>query len=426
MIALLLQKGDYNMKKLFALVLCLCIVLSAFIIKNQKGETVSLNVSEAVTVPVTDTSTEAEQEISPPKIYGVWLTYYEIGALVKGKSEAEYKKSLELVLGKLSKNKINTVFYQCRAFCDSFYKSEIFPTSSYIDDGASLTFDPLKVFIDFAGQYNIAVHGWVNPYRVSYNNQIKNLPKGSPALELYNKSRSSLFVCESGIYLNPACPEANALVLNGIKELLNNYSLAGVHFDDYFYPEADSLADEKAYSQYARAGGTLNLAQWRRENVNALVKSVYCLVKGKDQALIFSISPSADINKCLNTYYCDVAKWCSEEGFADYIIPQLYYGFENENMPFESVLEQWSQLCNGGTRLLCGIAAYKCGRVDSFAGSGKNEWCKNVNILSRQYEQTVKSKVYQGFVLFSYSYVFGENVTQISKKEIKNLLYMVE
>ena len=357
------------------------------------------------------------------KIYGVWLTYSEIGSLVKGKSEAEYKKSLEVVFNNLTKNKINTVFYQCRAFCDSLYKSEIFPASAYV---GSLTYDPLKIFIDFANQNNIAVHGWVNPYRVSYNNKIKNLPKGSPALGLYKKEASSLFVCENGIYLNPACSDANALVLKGVKELLNNYSLAGVHFDDYFYPEAASLCDEAAYADYVRAGGQHSLAQWRRENVSALVKSVYCLVKAENHELLFTISPAGDIEKCLNTYYCDVVKWCSEEGFADYIIPQLYYGFENESMPFEAVLAEWADLHVGGAELLCGLALYKCGRVDSFAGKGDGEWCENVNILSRQYEQALKTEVYQGFVLFSYSYGFGENVTQISKKEIKNLQYMVE
>ena len=77
-------------------------------------------------------------------------------------------------------------------------------------------------------------------------------------------------------------------------------------------------------------------------------------------------------------------------------------------------------------KLLCGLGAYKCGREDKFAGKGKDEWNENVNILSTQYEQALVSPVWQGFSLFSYSYCFGDNVTEISKKEIKNLLYMVE
>ena len=105
----------------------------------------------------------------------------------------------------------------------------------------------------------------------------------------------------------------------------------------------------------------------------------------------------------------------------------LYYGFENESMPFSSVMMEWENIASESkVKLICGLAPYKSGKVDEFAGKGENEWEENVNILSRQYEQTLKSQVWQGFSLFSYSYCFGENVTQNSKKEIKNLLYMVE
>lgn len=373
-------------------------------------------------------TTQTTEEIKETKIYAVWLTYSEIGSLVKNKTESEYKESLETVFKNLSENKINTVFYQCRAFCDSFYDSDIFPASKYITANSNLpAFDPFEIFVKMAREYEIKVHCWINPYRISYNKNFKSLPKNSPVRKLYKADVNTLILCEEGIFLNPAADEARALVLSGIREILNKYQVNGIHFDDYFYPETKEINDEKLYKEYEKQGGQLSLAEWRRENVNVLVSSVYSLLKAQNENTIFSISPSADIEKCRNVFFCDVEKWCREEGFVDLIIPQIYYGFQNEEMPFGKVFEEWEALCeNRNVKLLCGLAAYKCGREDKFAGTGKNEWIENVNILSTQYEQARESPVWQGFSLFSYSYCFGDNVTEISKKEIKSLLYMVE
>lgn len=385
-------------------------------------ETQSIKGTTGITIEEKNENQENE------KIYAVWLTYSEIGNLVKGKSEAEYEESLEAVFNNLSENKINTVLYQCRAFCDSFYNSDIFPVSKYITvNEKTPSYDPFEIFLQKAEGYGIFVHCWVNPYRISYDSALENLHKNSPAREIYKEDKNALIICEEGIFLNPAPDESRRLVLSGIREILEKYQVAGVHFDDYFYPESESINDKALYKQYKENGGGLSLADWRRENVNALISSVYSLVKSKDSNMIFSISPSADIEKCKNTFYCDVEKWCREEGFVDFLIPQIYYGFENEEMPFNQVMQEWERLSEeGNVNLICGLAAYKCGKQDLFAGTGENEWTENVNILKRQYEQLQKSQQWQGFALFSYSYCFGKNVSEISKKEIKKLLYMVE
>ncbi len=378
---------------------------------------------------VTQEVTEQEKKDGEnKKIYAVWLTYSEIGSLVKNKSEEEYREDILKLFDNLQESKINTVFYQCRAFGDSFYTSGIFPVSKYIAvDNKKLEFDPLQIFLEKAEIYNISVHCWINPYRISYDNEFENLPKNSPARKLYKSDKNALMICGEGIFLNPAHPESRKLVLDGIREILKKYKVAGIHFDDYFYPESEELTDEVLYKKYKNQGGALTLKEWRRENINVLVGSAYSLVKSENEDLVFSISPSANIEKCKNSFYADVEKWCREGGFADYIIPQIYFGFENESMPFEEVAKEWENLASqGNVELVCGLAPYKCGKKDENAGSGKNEWNENVNILSRQYEQLSGRKVWQGFSLFSYSYCFGDNMTDISKKEIKNLLYMVE
>ncbi len=410
------------MKKLILFfILIATIIFFCFLLEKEDR---SKTIPEATTVSFSTQKTENKDT----KIYAVWLTYSEISSFVKNKTEGEYRESLETVFENLKNNKINTVFYQCRAFCDSLYNSDIFPASKYIIANSSAPdFDPFEIFLEKAESYEISVHCWINPYRISYDNAFGNLPKSSPARSLYKKDKNTLIICDTGIFLNPAHSESRRLVLSGIREILSKYKVSGIHFDDYFYPEVEKLNDSKLYKAYKEQGGLLSLSDWRRENVNVLISSVYSLVKENNEGLLFSISPSADIEKCKNTFYGDVEKWCSEEGFVDFIVPQIYYGFENEEMPFEKVLGEWRVLCeNGKTKLILGMASYKCGRVDEFAGKGKNEWNENVNILSRQYEQALKTQLCQGFSLFSYSYCFGDNVTENSKKEIRKLLYMVE
>lgn len=410
------------MKKLI-IFFVLIIILFFFYFSFQK-ESNKKTISETTTASVTTPNPEIKEN----KIYAVWLTYSEIGTLVKGKSEEEYRKSLETVFDNLSESKINTVFYQCRAFCDSFYNSDIFPVSKYITANAQKpTYDPFEIFLQKAEEYGISVHCWINPYRISYNSDFENLPKNSPARALYKDDKDTLIICEEGIFLNPAHNESRKLVLSGIREILEKYQVSGIHFDDYFYHESNSINDKALYEQYKEKGGKLSLNDWRRENVNVLISSVYSLVKATNTNMIFSISPSADIEKCKNVFYGDVEKWCREEGFVDFLIPQIYYGFENGKMPFTQVAQEWEKLSKeGSVKLICGLAAYKCGKQDSFAGTGENEWSENVNILSRQYEQVQKTQLWQGFALFSYSYCFGDNMNQISKKEIRSLLYMVE
>lgn len=415
------------MKRLVALVFVLAVVgIGVMFLKDNKKEEF-IPISKSISQKEKET-TEKVENPENKKLYCVWLTYSEIGSLVKGKSEEEYKENIEKVLSDLKENKINTVFYQCRAFCDSFYNSEIFPASKYINTkGERLNYDPFEIFLEKAENYEISVHCWVNPYRVSYDKDIKKLSENSPARKLYKEDKSTLIICESGIFLNPSHSESRKLVLDGIREILNKYQVGGVHFDDYFYPETKEINDEKLYKEYKNQGGKLSLGDWRRENVNALVSSVYNFVKAEDENLFFSVSPCADIEKCINVFYCDVKKWCREEGFADFLIPQIYYGFENESMPFSDVMRQWENIADGSEiSLLCGLGVYKCGKTDEYAGKGRNEWRENVNILSRQYEQMLRSPVWQGLSLFSYSYCFGDNVNDFSNKEIKKLLYMVE
>ena len=141
--------------------------------------------------------------------------------------------------------------------------------------------------------------------------------------------------------------------------------------DDYFYPTTDSTFDKTEYTDYTNSGGKMSLDEWRRENVNSLVSDIHTAVKSKDECLVFSISPSGDIEKNVSAYYADIPQWCKTGGYVDLIIPQLYYGFQNESKPFEDICLKWLRLeRNENVNLCIGLAVYKYGKEDKYAGAG--------------------------------------------------------
>lgn len=136
-----------------------------------------------------------------------------------------------------------------------------------------------------------------------------------------------------GIYYNPGSEEARQLIVDGVKEIVANYNVDGIHFDDYFYPTTDASFDSGTYAAYQNSGGTLSLADWRRENVNILVRQTYAAIKSINPSVKFGISPQGNMSNNYNVQYSDVAKWISTSGYVDYICPQVYFGFQNQHQP---------------------------------------------------------------------------------------------
>lgn len=353
-----------------------------------------------ITEPTTDKQITVKKEVR-----GVWLTCYDLKDMLVDGSEAAFRAEIEKMLSECKKQQINTVFIQVRPFADSVYPSAIFPLSDYVlsSNGRKPEFDILSVFIELADNAGIEVHAWINPYRVSYKTEISELDKDCTAF--CEKYKSAVVSTQAGIYLNPCLDESRRLVLEGIREILENYSVSGIHIDDYFYPLTDESFDKTQYTDYCKQGGTLELAQWRRENVNSLVSSIYYLVHSYGEDIVFSISPAGDIEKNYSAYYADVKLWMREKGYADIIIPQIYYGFEHEKMPFEKTAEKWLEIERArGVEILCGLAAYKQGTEDELAGKGIDEWVNSGEVIERQKEY-VDNSLYGGYVLFSYKYI---------------------
>lgn len=359
----------------------------------------------ALSLSSCSTATKSSEN-NPEKQYvkAVWLTYYELSSFIKDKEEDEFKKSITKTFKELESNGFNRVTVQVRPYADAFYKSSYFPTSAYCTgvQGEELSYDPLEIMVEAAHKYDLFIEAWINPYRVSTSTDFDRLSENNMALKW--KDTDNLIVCDNGIYFNPASEEANELIVNGVKEIVSNYQVDGICFDDYFYPSTDKNIDKSSYEKYTKSGGDLSLEDFRRNNVSEMVKSVYNAVKSINKAVTFGISPASDVDNDYNSLFADVKLWATEEGYVDYLCPQIYFGFQNENQPFMKTTKSWIEFTK--CDLYVALPLYKSGEQDEFAGdTGINEFVENNNIIARQITYLSKLDEVDGYYIFSYSFL---------------------
>ncbi len=362
-----------------------------------------------------------QEMTSHEEMRGVWISCYDhISA--QGKTEDEYRSEINSMFRTISDCGLNTAFVHMRAFSDAFYESEIFPYSSFIagSQGASLPFDPFRIMLECADEYDISVHGWINPFRISTQTDISAISNNNPAKKLLESENGEICILSNGIYYNPACESNHKLVLDGIREIIGKYDIDGIHIDDYFYPSDDETVDKIQYEEYLSQGGKLPLSEWRITKVNSFVSALYSAVKSVDKNLAVSISPAAKIDSNKNELFADCELWLSAEGYADMIIPQIYFGFNHDTLPFRKTLEKWGNLeRNPSVTLACGIAAYKCDDTYSYSDESEMiDWQSRDNNLALQVSKIRENKNYGGFVIFSYSNLTDENCCE----EISNLI----
>lgn len=381
-----------------------------------------------------ETPSRSEQPNDPYTAAGemraVWVNYNELSMRASGGGDAaQFQKKAEEMTSTLAKAGMNTVIVHVRAFCDAFYPSDLFPWTAYLTgvQGQAVRYDPLQIFIDCAKAHGLSVQAWINPYRVLLSADWSELADNNPAKQWYlAKKTENLLLTGDGIYLNPASDEAQALIINGVREILRKYDVDAIHMDDYFYPTTDFSVDSASYAAYTEAGGKLPQDAWRRENVSAFVSSLYAAIKAIDPAVQLVISPAGDIQKNYDNLCADIPRWASEAGYVDVLIPQLYYGFQNESKPFTKTAEEWASLDFAEDVRLCfGLAAYKSGKEDAYAGSGRTEWQTHTDILARQLTVCRQLPHYGGFALYTYSSIYIPNCEENAKKEWKNLKTML-
>lgn len=352
--------------------------------------------------------------VSESKKYmvGVWLSYSEINAII---SDNGLESNLNKVISNLNSISATDIFIHVRAFCDSIYPSKLFPQTEFSN---KYNYDIFEYMITKCHENGIRVHAWINPYRVSSaTNDINALSDKCLAKSLYNKDVSNIGITENGIYLNPASEQCKKAVVDGIREILDNYAVDGIHFDDYFYPTTAESFDSESYKRYCENTKVpFGLDEYRRANVNSLIAACYTAIKFKDKNITFSISPAADIDKNYSCRYADIKSFC-ESGCVDLIIPQLYFGFSypDNNFCFDTLLNRWeNELKDTNVKIAVGIASYKVG---TNAEPDCEEWHDNTDILSRQCAMCKSDKNICGHIFFSYSSLFSSSAVNIKARE---------
>lgn len=361
---------------------------------------VCLALSLLLLVGCTNRTTVNKETEKANYITGVWISFSELDSMLSG----DFKVEFDTAVQNCKARGITDMFVHVRPYCDSYYRSQLFPLKK---SAAAHTFDVVEYMINLCHQNGIRFHAWLNPYRVkTADNDVSTLPDSSPAKRWLNDADANNDINVStvgGVYLNPASSEVRALILDGIREIIDNYQVDGIHFDDYFYPTTDASFDEQSYASYcADTKKPLELSNFRRANVNALISSVYTAIKFKNKDITFSVSPSASIEENHSTHYADVAAWI-DNNCVDYIIPQLYFGFEYpvKEYCFETLLSEWKQITKyADTKLLIGLATYKIGTEST---PDSTEWINGTDVINRQEQKCKEDEAVAGHVYFSYS-----------------------
>ncbi len=367
------------------------------------------------------------------EVRGVWIaSVYNIDYPTRADLSAdELKAEIDAILDTCEKNNLNTIFFQVRPHCDALYDSEIFPVSSSISSSGTLVFDPLEYIVTEAHQRNIFIHAWVNPLRVTMaSHDIDALPDGSPA-----KQHPEWVVpyADGKLYLNAGIPDVRQLIADGVEEIVKNYDVDGIVFDDYFYPYPvnDDSGKQVAFDdadEYALYGKTFeNVADWRRDNINQLIELCYRTVHTTDPECVFGISPFAIWQnnngknggsntvgfEAYHSLYCDALAWI-QGGYIDYISPQIYWTFDTQSAPFDVLTRWWNaQLDGSNVKLYVSHASYRY---------EDGNWTNPQGELTEQIEFARSEKYYHGSIFYGYDEI-NRNINGASddvKKAFEN------
>lgn len=351
----------------------------------------------------------------------MWISYLEFQS-VDFSSRTAFVNDMTQMFQNCKSMGLDTVIVQVRPFGDALYKSSVFPSSHLITgvQGAPMVYDPLEEMIKIAHGSNLRIEAWVNPYRVRLSSKMPdNIAQNNPA-----NNKDLVIEANGGVYYNPALSEVQDLVVKGVAEIVENYDVDGIHLDDYFYPSTEASLDEV---QYKASGTSLSQDDWRRENVNTLVRKLYSTVKNIDSSVTFGISPQGNNDNNYTMQYSDVKLWLANEGYADYIMPQLYWGFGyltksgRTDYQFINLCEQWESYPRAaGVKLYIGLGAYRIGDGDGGAND-QSEWSRGDNLM-RMISTINSTDGIDGFALYRYDNLFkNSKYAALAQSEVDHI-----
>lgn len=311
---------------------------------------------------------------SAPKreLRGVWVATVEnIDWPSKaGLSADQQKQELIGILEQHKANGMNAIMFQVRPAADALYAKSREPWSRWLmgkqDIAPAPGYDPLEFIIGEAHQRGMELHAWFNPYRASTN--VSHVVTDD---HITKKNPNWFFTYGGKKLFDPGIPEVKDYIIQVILDVVKGYDVDGIHFDDYFYPypiAGQTIKDAATFAKYK--GSFTNIGDWRRDNVNQLVKELGDSIKVYKNHVKYGLSPSAiwrNITEdkdgaktaglsTYNTLYADSRKWI-KEGWVDYINPQVYFSFTRKVAPFPVLVDWWGENTYG-RHLYVGHGAY--------------------------------------------------------------------
>lgn len=352
-----------HLLRLAALCAALCLALAGCAPAAAPGSSAPLPGSSADVQPAPAAKPSGEE------YRAVWISYLEWQS-ADFSSEDAFRAQMGSWFDQYAAMGLNTVLAQVRPFGDALYPSAIFPWSSVCTgtQGLDPGFDPLAVLVEEAHACGLRLEAWLNPYRLALNDTV---PGAFSADNLAAVHPEWVKQAAGGQYLDPSRQDVRDCIAAGVQEILDGYAVDGIHLDDYFYPTTDEAFDA---AEYAAAGTNLSLEDWRRENVNALVRQLYQLVHAGGRtagAVPLGISPQGNNDNNYAQQYSDAALWLSTPGYIDYAMPQVYWGYGyttgsgSTRFAFENITAEWLALPRAeGVALYFGLGAYRIGDGD--------------------------------------------------------------
>ncbi|HJB22416.1 MAG TPA: family 10 glycosylhydrolase [Candidatus Fournierella merdavium] len=374
--------------------------------------------------PAPDTSVPAAPAEQAGEYRAMWVSYLEWESF-DFSSEAAFAADADAMMQNCADLGLNVVIAQVRPFADALYPSELFPWSHLCTgaQGGDPGFDPLAVLVEAAHSRGLELEAWLNPYRVRLNatRPAGELAASSPAL-LHPEWVKEV---DGGLYFDPSLPEVRQLITDGVLEILRNYDVDGIHFDDYFYPTTDPSFDA---AEYTAAASGLSLEEWRRENVNQLMRQVYAAVKAEKPAVRFGVSPQGNMDNNYNSQYSDVSLWMAEGGYVDYVLPQLYWGYGyttgsgSTRYAFENISAEWAALERApSVALYFGLGAYRIGDGDGGNYDAAQSGWQTGHTLADMVA-TGRQLGADGYVLYRYDFLYKNGSwADLAAQEVENL-----
>lgn len=333
-----------------------------------------------------------------------WISFLDIEELLQDKTEKDFTKKVSEMYDTIAEYGMNTVIVHVRALGDAMYPSRYYPWAAYFSsDRSDLGYDPLEIMINLAHAKKLQFEAWINPYRLSRDSKSTASFKATPYYALFLPFTIE-YKAPSGqtcLALDPAKKETIDLIVNGVREIVSTYPVDGIHFDDYFY--VSGMADQ------------LDVAS-RKTNVNQLISQVYKTIKSINPNCTFGISPAGNPDNA-RSQGADIDTWLSNQGYIDYIMPQLYWTDiymtkGTAKHMFTDRCKAWVALNKQDLPIYVGLALYQVG-TDSKTDLG---WATSDNNLAYQYI-TAKQLGCDGYALFRYQWLEKD----IAAKELNYL-----